>query len=83
MAAEEVITATEANRSFSRVLRGVQEGRRYVVTSQGRAVARIVPAGDDEDARARARRELLARLKRQPVIDIGPWTREELYEDGR
>jgi hypothetical protein len=37
---------------------------------------------------AKRRREafvrLLARLRSQPVIDIGPWNRDELYErDGR
>lgn len=79
---EEVISAADANRKFSRVLRGVREGRSFVVTSHGKPVARISPVGDDDDAtRERAREALLERLRRQPVIDIGPWTRDELYED--
>jgi antitoxin (DNA-binding transcriptional repressor) of toxin-antitoxin stability system len=32
MAIEETVSAAEANRSFSRLLRGVREGRRYIVT---------------------------------------------------
>ncbi|RVD62236.1 type II toxin-antitoxin system prevent-host-death family antitoxin, partial [Mesorhizobium sp. M7A.F.Ca.ET.027.03.2.1] len=26
---------------------------------------------------------LLSRLERQPVLDVGRWTRDELYEDER
>jgi prevent-host-death family protein len=72
---EETVSAAEANRSFSRLLRGVREGRSYVVTAHGRPVARLVPAGaeDEIDRRVReaAKRELLRRLERQPVCDIG------------
>ena len=84
MAIEEIVSAAEANRSFSRLLRGVREGRRYVVTAHGKPVARLVPAGaeDEIDRRVReaAEQELLRRLERQPVCDIGRWTRDELYE---
>jgi prevent-host-death family protein len=84
MAIEETVTAAEANRGFSRLLRGVREGRRYIVTAHGRPVARLLPAGgeDEIDHRVReaAKRELLRRLENQPVCDIGPWTRDELYE---
>ena len=54
------------------------------MTAHGRPVARLVPAGaeDEIDRRVRqaAKRELLWRLERQPVCDIGRWTRDELYE---
>jgi hypothetical protein len=30
-----------------------------------------------------ARAALIARLRSQPVVDIGRWTRDELYEDQR
>ena len=83
-AIEETVSATEANRSFSRLLRGVREGRRYIVTAHGKPVARLVPAGaeDETDRRVReaAKQELLRRLERQPVSDIGCWTRDELCE---
>ena len=65
----------------SRVLRSVREGDSYIVTAHGRPVAKIIPIGDDEAVRDKAREILLARLRAQPAIDIGPWTREELYED--
>ena len=84
MAIEEIVSAAEANRSFSRLLRGVREGRRYVVTAHGKPVARLVPAGaeDEIDRRVReaAKQELLRRLERQPVCDIGRWIRDELYD---
>jgi prevent-host-death family protein len=78
---DETISAAEANRRFSLLLRRVREGRSYVVTSHGRPVARIIPAGKDEKVRAAARETLLSRLEKQPVLNIGPWTRDELYED--
>jgi prevent-host-death family protein len=78
---EERVSAAEANRRFSRLLQGVREGRSYVVTSHGQPVARLVPASDDERARHAAWDALLKRLKSQPALNAGPWTREELYED--
>ncbi len=80
---EEAISAADANRQFSLLLRGVREGRSYVVTSHGKPVARIVPAGKHEDVAAGARTALLSRLKKQPVVEARRWTREELYEDDR
>jgi prevent-host-death family protein len=78
---EEAIPAAEANRKFSLLLRGVQEGHSYVVTNHGRPVARIVPTKSGDGIAAEARNTLLARLKRQPVVQAGSWTRDTLYED--
>lgn len=80
---EEAVSAADANRKFSLLLRGVREGRSYVVTSHGRPVARIVPAEGRADMAAGARAALLARLETQPVAHLGKWTRDELYEDDR
>jgi prevent-host-death family protein len=80
---DEAVSAADANRRFSHILRGVREGHSYVVTSHGRPVARIVPAGKHEDAATSARSLLLSRLELQPVIDAGPWKRDDLYEDDR
>ena len=76
---EKAISAAEANRKFSQVLREVREGHSYVVTSHGKPVARISPA---EVARTsqRARDAFLKRLESQPIRHIGRWTRDELYE---
>ena len=78
---DEIVSAAEANRRFSRLLREVREGRSYVVTAHGRPVAKIVPAGTHDRARAGARAALLDRLRAAPVVDVGRWTREDLYAD--
>jgi prevent-host-death family protein len=81
---DETISAAEANRAFSRLLRGVREGRSYLVTAHGRPVARLVPAhsgGEDERrVRGAALCALIERVQRQPAVDVGRWTRDELYE---
>ena len=44
---DEVVTAAEANRNFSRLLKGVREGRTYLVTSHGAPVAKLGLTGGD------------------------------------
>jgi len=78
---DEVISAADANRRFSVLLRRVREGRSYVVTSQGKPVARLIPVGTHENVASGARVALLSRLENQPVVQVGRWTRDELYED--
>jgi prevent-host-death family protein len=80
---EEAVWAADAKRRFSLLLRGVREGRSYVVTSHGKPIARLIPAGKHDDIAISARSALLSRLEKQPVIDAGRWTRDELYEDDR
>ncbi len=80
---EKAVSAADANRNFSELLRGVRRGRSYLVTSHGRPVARLFPAGETGKAATGARDVLLARLRRQPEKKIGRWTRDELYEDAR
>lgn len=79
---DESVSAAAANRNFSQILRGVREdGASYIVTSHGKAVARIVPIVAGGGARSEAARTaLLARLVSQPLVEIGPWSRDELYE---
>lgn len=74
------VSAADANRSFSWILREVREGASFVVTAHGRPVARIVPFKPASDARLAARARLFERVKAQPTVNIGPWTRDELYE---
>ncbi len=78
---DEAISAADANRNFSLIMRAVREGRSYMVTSHGRPVARIIPADQRDAAELSAKTTLLDRLERQPVSDAGRWSREELYED--
>ena len=78
---DEPISAADANRRFSQILREVREEHTtYVVTSHGKPVARIMPVDPDSNVSARALDLLLERLESEPVVDIGRWTRDELYE---
>jgi prevent-host-death family protein len=82
LAMEKAISAADANRKFSQLLRDVKEGRSYVVTSHGRPVARIAPVQTttERSTAASARASLLGRLRREPVVKIGRWKRDELYD---
>ena len=78
---QETVSAADANREFSRILRGVREGRSYIVTSHGRPVAQIIPVDRDDRAREIARDALIRDLRDRPIIKAEPWTRDDLYED--
>lgn len=78
---EEAVSAAEANRRFSRMLRNVRDGHSYVVTSHGRPVARLIPADSNTDSRPKARDVSLSRLRQQTIVHADDWTRDELYED--
>lgn len=75
------ITAANANRMFSALLRNVRAGASYLVTSHGKPVAKLVPVTAGDLLGATARATLFARLERTPVTRVGRWTRDELYED--
>lgn len=81
------VSATEANRSFAKLLGDVKKGETVVITSHGTPVAQLAPPGavvESEELRARraaARERLMARLQSQPALNLGGWTRDELYED--
>jgi prevent-host-death family protein len=78
---EKAVSAADANRKFSKLLRAVQEGHSYVVTSHGKAVARITPVETNGSVTQGARTALLKRLRSEPVVKIGRWSRDELYRD--
>jgi len=75
------VSAADANRRFSELLRAVKKGRSVVVTSHGKPVAKISPVVDDNRAAEGARSALFARLRRERVVNAGRWTRGELYDD--
>ncbi|CAM5462912.1 type II toxin-antitoxin system Phd/YefM family antitoxin [Thauera mechernichensis] len=80
------VSAAEANRQFSSLLRQVSQGETVTVLSHGRPVATISPAvvGTELDHdRTKARARLLARLDGEPVADNRNWTRAELYDRGQ
>lgn len=78
---EKSVSAANANRKFSKVLRAVRDGQRFVVTSHGQAVARIVPVDEQDRTAPGARAALLKRLRSQRLSRAKRWTRSELYED--
>lgn len=77
---DKAISAADANRSFSQLLREVKHGRSYIVTSHGQPVARISPVEAPGRVAAKARASLITRLRSQKAKTIGRWTRDELYE---
>lgn len=76
-----IISASQANRSFSSLLRRVAQGQRFTVLSHGRPVATIAPADQARGAQGTARRVLLARLATQPATGTPlDWRRDDLYD---
>jgi prevent-host-death family protein len=78
---EEAVSAADANRKFSQLLRAVREGHSYVVTTHGKPIAKLVPFDTHSEVAPGARAALLARLRAERVVEVGRWTRDELYED--
>jgi len=76
---ERDISAADASRRFSELLRAVREGHSFVVISHGCPVARIVPISENKCVSAKARAALLKRLWSEKAMNIGRWGRDELY----
>jgi len=80
--AMKTVTATEANRDFSKLLDEVSSGKAIGITKRGKMVATINQVNQREEEAAQASiREHLAQLRQQPVLGIPRGTRDELYED--
>jgi prevent-host-death family protein len=75
------VSAAEANRHFSKILREVRAGETVLVTSRGEPVAEIVPTDGEKLDRAAALSRLLAHLDAQPVLNLPRVRRDELYDD--
>jgi prevent-host-death family protein len=77
-----IVTASEANRNFSKLLGEVGDGHEITVTSHGRVVARILPpAASSIEERERVRQKLLDHLRAQKPMNSGSWSRDEAYDD--
>ena len=74
------VSATDANRQFSSVLKQVSQGEEFLVVSHGKPVATITPARTSDHSRDAARTILLKRLRKQKPTCARTWTRNELYE---
>jgi prevent-host-death family protein len=75
------VSASEANRHFSQVLRQATLGETIVITSRGKAVATLGPARQPQQDRQAAKEALFARLREQQASGKRNWTRDELYEN--
>jgi len=78
-----LISLREANQAFSRCIRDVEAGQDYVITRNGKPVARLAPIADgrvlsaeQEAARARTRE----RMKRGWPLAARPLDRGTLHE---
>lgn len=78
---DKTVSAADANRRFSELLRTVQKGQSLIVTSHGKPVARITPVNGDDRALEAARSVLFGRLKRERPVKAGRWKRDELYDE--
>jgi prevent-host-death family protein len=74
------ISAADANRHFSGLLRAVATGEVVTVLSRGKPVATIGPVAREGGPRQIARQALLSRLRQNKASGIRDWTRDELYE---
>jgi antitoxin (DNA-binding transcriptional repressor) of toxin-antitoxin stability system len=84
------INAARANREFSKLLAGVQQGEHFIVVSRGTPVATMGPATGHSAQRHAALEVLLARLRaqvpkprrgRKTAADSRGWTRDDLYPE--
>jgi len=75
------ITAANANRGFSSLLREVRKGEEITILSRGTPVAKITSINADTAQKKAMKTVLLSRLKAQKIIGFRNWTRDELYED--
>ncbi len=74
------VTASDAERQFSALLREVSRGAEITVTMQGKPVARISPVESRRRDRRAARKRLLERLEQQDLTGQRTWSREKLYD---
>ena len=77
------ISLREANQAFARCVRDVEAGAEYVITRNGRTIARLARVGghrvlspEQQAARLRAR----ARMDRGWPIGVGSLDRDSLHE---
>jgi len=76
---ERAITASDANQRFSELLREVQDGESFIVTSRGRPVAKVTPV-DDVARQGPEIDALLDFVSALPRRSRQGWRREDLYE---
>lgn len=76
-----IITAANANRGFSNLLREVRKGEEITILSRGTPVAKITSVNSAMLQKNEMKKLLVSRLKTQGVTGSRNWTRDELYKD--
>ena len=74
---DRTISASDANQRFSEMLRDVQRGEAFLVTSRGRPVARVAPL--DAGPKGESVQNLLTFLEGLPRRSASDWGRDDLY----
>ena len=77
------LTLREANQSFSRCIRAVEAGEEFVITRNGKPVARLSPAGDQRvltPEQEAAWERLKLAMDHGWNIGAGPLDRDALHE---
>ena len=75
------ITAANANRGFSNLLKEVSKGEEITILSRGTPVAKLTSIVSDASQKKAMKNLLVSRLKNQDVTGARNWTRDELYDD--
>jgi len=77
------VSAAQANREFSKLMKLVESGEEVVVTSRGKPTIKLVPIIEVDHAglrRQRAFDALTRRLESQTAQNLPRATREDMYE---
>jgi prevent-host-death family protein len=77
------VSAAQANREFSKLMKLAESGERVVVTSRGQPKVQItrVEGADAEKARRReAFDRMTERLNTQPALNLPRLTRDDFYD---
>jgi prevent-host-death family protein len=76
------VTAADANRQFSSLLRDVIKGKDVMILSRGKPVAKMTSINSEALQKKAMKDLLLSRLKTQKITGSPRnWTRDELYND--
>ena len=77
------VSAAQANREFSKLMKIAESGEEVVVTSRGTPKVKLVGIEKVDDAAARRQEafdELTVWLRSQPILNLPRMTRDEFYD---
>lgn len=77
------VSAAQANREFSKLMKVVEGGEEVVVTSRGKPKMKLVPMLETDEAAAKRQQafdEFTKWLESQPIRNLPRLTREDFYD---